>query len=45
MDLARIGALPCRRGPVSPQRLAVGITNVNDVVEDAGEKFFVRSHG
>jgi len=45
MELARVGALPCWRGPVSPQRLAGGITNVNYVVEDAGEKFVVRLGG
>jgi len=45
MELARIAALPCWRGPVSPQRLAGGITNVNYVVEDAGEKFVVRVGG
>ena len=42
---ARIAALPCWRGAVSPQRLAGGITNVNYVVEDAGEKFVVRLGG
>jgi hypothetical protein len=45
MDLARIVALPCWRGPVSPQRLPGGITNVNQVVEDAGERFVVRLDG
>ena len=45
MDLARIAALPCWRGPVSPRRLAGGITNVNYVVEDGGEKFVVRLGG
>jgi thiamine kinase-like enzyme len=45
MELARIGALPCWRGPVSPRRLVGGITNVNYVVEDGGEKFVVRVGG
>jgi thiamine kinase-like enzyme len=45
MDLERIAALPCWRGPVSPRRLPGGITNVNYVVEDGGEKFVVRVGG
>ena len=44
-ELARIEALPCWRGPVSPRRLPGGITNVNYVVEDGGEKFVVRVGG
>lgn len=45
MELARIRALPCWQGSVSPQRLQGGITNVNYVVEDSGEKFVVRLGG
>jgi len=47
MDTAseRISALPCWRGSVSTRRLPGGITNVNYVVEDAGEKFVVRLGG
>ena len=42
---AKVAALCCWRGPVSPQPLPGGITNVNYVVEDAGEKFVVRLGG
>ena len=42
---AKVATLCCWRGPVSPQPLAGGITNVNYVVEDAGEKFVVRLGG
>lgn len=42
---ARIQALPCWHGPVSPTRLAGGITNSNYIVEDAGAKFVVRLGG
>jgi len=45
MDLTRIAALPCWRGPISTRRLPGGITNVNYVVEDAGGKFVVRLGG
>ena len=41
----KIQALPCWRGPVSPEPLAGGITNLNFVVEDAGAKFVVRLGG
>lgn len=42
---ARVTALPCWRGRVAPTLLAGGITNVNFVVEDAGETFVVRCGG
>lgn len=42
---ARIQALPCWHGPVSPTPLVGGITNENYLVEDAGEKFVVRLGG
>jgi thiamine kinase-like enzyme len=42
---ARIAALPCWRGPVLPRRLGGGITNVNYVVRDGGDKFVVRLGG
>jgi thiamine kinase-like enzyme len=38
-------ALSCWKGDVDPQPLSGGITNVNFVVEDAGEKFVVRIGG
>ncbi|MFQ5772970.1 MAG: phosphotransferase [Kiloniellaceae bacterium] len=38
----RAAGLPCWSGPVEPEPLEGGITNVNFVVEDAGERFFVR---
>ena len=44
-NIARIETLPCWRGPVSPEPLAGGITNVNYKVEDAGENFVVRLGG
>lgn len=40
---ARIINLDCWSGPVEPQRLTGGLTNVNFVVEDGGEKFVVRT--
>jgi thiamine kinase-like enzyme len=39
---ARAAALPCWSGPVTPQPLEGGITNLNFVVEDAGRRYFVR---
>jgi len=42
---ALVRALPVWNGKVNPQPLAGGITNVNFVVEDAGEKFVVRVGG
>jgi thiamine kinase-like enzyme len=42
---AKVAALPCWRGPVSPRRLGGGITNVNYVVRDGGDKFVVRLGG
>lgn len=38
----RAAGLALWRGPVDPQPLGGGITNVNFVVEDAGERFVVR---
>jgi thiamine kinase-like enzyme len=38
----RIAALACWRGPVAPQPLGGGISNHNFLVEDGGERFFVR---
>lgn len=39
---ARAAGLPCWSGPVAPRPLEGGITNINFVVEDAGQRFFVR---
>jgi len=39
---ARAAGLSCWSGPVSPEPLSGGITNVNFVVADKGGKFFVR---
>lgn len=41
--LERAAKLPCWRGPVTPQPLEGGITNINFVVEDQGKKYFVRT--
>lgn len=38
----KVQRLPLWRGPVDPQPLGGGITNINFVVEDAGKKFVVR---
>ncbi|MEQ8355041.1 MAG: choline kinase family protein [Kiloniellaceae bacterium] len=38
----RVAALPLWRGPVDPQPLGGGITNVNFLVEDAGRRVVVR---
>jgi thiamine kinase-like enzyme len=38
----RVAQLACWRGPVSPEPLGGGITNLNFTVEDGGEKFVVR---
>jgi thiamine kinase-like enzyme len=40
--LARAAGLPIWRGAVSPEPLGGGITNVNFVVEDAGQRYVVR---
>ena len=40
--LARASRLSCWKGRVEPRPLSGGITNQNFVVEDAGERFFVR---
>ena len=40
--LEKAKSLPCWQGPVDPQPLSGGITNVNFVVEDAGSRFVVR---
>ncbi|MEX0606393.1 MAG: phosphotransferase [Halofilum sp. (in: g-proteobacteria)] len=39
----RIAQLDCWSGPVAPERLTGGLTNVNYLVEDRGEKFVVRT--
>ncbi len=39
---SRAAGLPCWSGPVAPEPLSGGITNVNFVVADKGERFFVR---
>jgi len=38
----RIAALTCWGGPVTPQPLGGGISNHNFLVEDGGQRFFVR---
>lgn len=38
----RVRRLACWRGPVDPQPLSGGITNVNYLVEDSGERFVAR---
>jgi len=40
--LAKAINLPCWSGPVSPQPLGGGITNLNYVVEDGGKKYVAR---
>ena len=40
--LARASRLGCWKGSVEPRPLSGGITNQNFVVEDGGERFFVR---
>jgi len=40
--LARASRLSCWKGRVEPRPLSGGITNQNFVVDDAGERFFVR---
>lgn len=40
--IARAAALPCWTGPVDPEPLTGGITNLNFRVEDAGRSFVVR---
>ena len=39
---ARAAGLPCWSGPVAPEPLAGGITNLNFVVADGGGRYFVR---
>ncbi len=43
--ISRVRELSCWKGAVDPQPLAGGITNINFVVEDGGEKFVVRVGG
>jgi thiamine kinase-like enzyme len=38
----RVARLPLWKGPVKPERLTGGITNMNFTVEDGGERFVVR---
>src|SRR5262249_58553788 len=38
----RVGQLPLWTGPVKPERLVGGITNINFLVEDAGKRYVVR---
>ena len=40
--IARAAALPFWKGPVAPQPISGGITNINLKVEDGGESFVVR---
>ena len=40
IDVAR--SLPCWRGKVEPKPIKGGITNANFLVEDAGQRYFVR---
>ncbi|KAA3620785.1 MAG: choline kinase [Proteobacteria bacterium] len=40
--IERVAGLPCWKGPVEPEPLGGGITNVNFVVSDAGNKYVVR---
>jgi thiamine kinase-like enzyme len=40
--LAKAAELACWSGPVTPAPLSGGITNLNFVVEDGGQRFFVR---
>ncbi|GMQ75695.1 MAG: phosphotransferase family protein [Gammaproteobacteria bacterium] len=40
--LQRVSRLGCWKGSVEPRPLSGGITNQNFVVEDAGERYFVR---
>lgn len=42
---ARAAALPCWTGKVEPQPMSGGLTNINFMVEDAGEKYVVRIGG
>lgn len=42
MSQAKAASLACWRGKVAPSPLGGGISNHNFLVEDAGEKFFVR---
>lgn len=39
---AKAAGLACWSGPVTPQPISGGITNLNFVVEDGGQRFFVR---
>lgn len=40
--ISRVAELPCWSGPVAPEPLHGGITNVNFVVADGGQRYFVR---
>ena len=40
--LERVSRLTCWKGGVEPRPLTGGITNQNFVVEDAGQRYFVR---
>ena len=40
--LAKAAGLACWSGPVTPEPLSGGITNLNFVVEDGGQRYFVR---
>ncbi len=40
--LAKAAGLACWSGPVTPEPLTGGITNVNFVVQDGGQRYFVR---
>ncbi len=41
--VSRVAGLSCWRGAVEPKPLVGGITNLNFVVEDRGERYFVRA--
>ena len=40
--LAKAAGLACWSGPVTPEPLSGGLTNLNFVVEDGGQRYFVR---
>ncbi len=40
--LKRAAGLACWSGPVTPEPLTGGITNLNFVVDDGGQRYFVR---
>ncbi len=39
---AKVAGLACWSGPVTPEPLTGGITNINFVVDDGGQRYFVR---